>query len=367
MKGPTGSETSEPRREARGGTATRPRTASRQAGGCRAGGRRARRHGGRAARSRWTRRTNACDRPAAPSRPSSRRRSTRAARRHRGDRSAAAARTRYDREPAARATRSTGRIGVTPGCRATPAARRRPDRSRLQPRSTRACSASRNWRNAAPSSKRSVQPLRRERPRHAAALGHAFDARASSASRSSSLRPGGATTPRQLARSSAMPDSRSVGASMPGTRSARRDGQHAQPAGRDLSAELAVAADPGGQLSAEQRGQRFAAAGERHVVDERLGGTPHRLGDQPDQQVIGAAGRSAAPRDAAGTRRRTRRSDLRSVADGRRRRDGDHLELAGQPRDRRRSASDTGESLDTMAPTMTRPVTSSASDCRVRR
>ena len=90
--------------------------------------------------------------------------------------------------------------------RASSCAGRRPSTA-----STRACSASRNWRNAAPSRYASVQPVRCQRLAPARA-GDACAARARSARRcSASLMPGGATTPRQLARSSGTPDSRSVG------------------------------------------------------------------------------------------------------------------------------------------------------------
>ena len=121
----------------------------------------------------------------------------------------------------------------------------------------------------APARNRSVPAVLLERrlPRLRCAAMRAT--RSVSASRSASERPGGATTARQLARSSAMPDSRSVGASMPAMRAGDGDGQRAQLAGGDLSGELAVAADGGRDLAAEHRGQRGAAARERDVVDAR--------------------------------------------------------------------------------------------------
>ena len=85
--------------------------------------------------------------------------------------------------------------------------------------STRACSASRNWRKSAPGRKRSSQPFNVSACCHAV-LPAMRVTRAISASRSASDRPGGATMARQLARSSATPASRSVGALIPGTRAA---------------------------------------------------------------------------------------------------------------------------------------------------
>ena len=85
--------------------------------------------------------------------------------------------------------------------------------------STRACSASRNWRKSAPGRKRSSQPFWVSACCHAA-LRATRVTRTIRASRSASDRPGGATMARQLARSRATPDSRSVGALMPGRRAA---------------------------------------------------------------------------------------------------------------------------------------------------
>ena len=157
--------------------------------------------------------------------------------------------------------------------------------------------------------------------------------RAVSASASASDRPGGATIARQLARSSAMPDSRSVGASMPAHARGRRDREHAQLAGGDLSGELRVAADRRRELSAEHRGERGAAAGERDVVDARCRQSD-LFGQQPHQQIVGAARRSAAPRHAAGIL--LERGDQiaeRSIR-ARRGHDDDFV-FAGEARDRR--------------------------------
>ena len=49
--------------------------------------------------------------------------------------------------------------------------------------------------------------------------------------------------------------------SMPGTRSSAEMRQRPQLAGLDLARELAVAADADGDMAAQDRGQRLAAAG----------------------------------------------------------------------------------------------------------
>ena len=83
--------------------------------------------------------------------------------------------------------------------------------------------------------------------------------------------------------------------STPSRRSAEEMRERAEIAGLDLAGELLIAAHAGGDVAAEDRGQRLAAAGERHVVDAaRL--DADLLGDQADQHVVGAAGRAAAPR-----------------------------------------------------------------------
>ena len=121
--------------------------------------------------------------------------------------------------------------------------------------------------------------------------------RSVSAACSAALMPGGATTARQFARSSGTPDSRSVGASMPGVAYGRRHRQHAQLAGGDRLRELAVAAHARGHLAAEHRGERFAAARERHVVDR---GRRHA-------RLLRRAGAPAGRRCRRPSRRPTRR------------------------------------------------------------
>ena len=88
------------------------------------------------------------------------------------------------------------------------------------------CSASRNCRNAAPVSSRSSQPLLRQHGLPFARSAPCARRVPSAVSRSASVSPGGATTPRQLARSSAMPCSRSVGASIARDARRRRHREH---------------------------------------------------------------------------------------------------------------------------------------------
>src|SRR6185436_4104696 len=79
----------------------------------------------------------------------------------------------------------------------------------------------------------------------------------------------------------------------------RRLRERAHLAGLDLLGELAQARHARGDVAAEDRGDRLAAALERHVVDlRRLDADV--LGDEPDQDVVGAAGRAAAPGHLAG-------------------------------------------------------------------
>ena len=156
-----------------------------------------------------------------------------------------------------------------------------------------------------------------------------------SACQSDSLRPGGATTARQFSSSTSSPCSINVGTSERRSRSAagRRHADGAQAARLDVLGELAVAADAGRHLSAEERRHRFAAAGERDVVgpsriDVRCGD------DQAREDVVGAAGGAAAP--GHGRRILAERADeALHVAVRRRRRHGDDFVLAGEPRDRR--------------------------------
>ena len=144
--------------------------------------------------------------------------------------------------------------------------------------------------------------------------------------------PGGATSERQFSNSTSTPCSRSVGASSAGQPLGARDGEHAQRAGLDLRRELRQAVDAHRHLAAEDRRHRLAAARERDVVD-----APRRhadgVGDQAGQDLIAAAGRSAAPRDRFGPRRTRRQVAQR--AERRCRGHDDDLVLAGEPRDRR--------------------------------
>ncbi len=130
-----------------------------------------------------------------------------------------------------------------------------------------------------------------------------------------------------------MPDSRSVGASMP--RHARADdtaSTRSWPAAI-CPANSRVAADRRGQLAAKDRGERRAAAGERDVVDARRR-QADLFGEQPHQQIVGAAGRSAAPRHAAGILlERVDQIVERSIRA--RRGNDDHFVFAGEARDRR--------------------------------
>src|SRR5690606_29804326 len=73
-----------------------------------------------------------------------------------------------------------------------------------------------------------------------------------------------------------------------------RNAQRAHAPALDLLGEFAQPRHTGGDVPADDRGNRFAAALERHVVD--LGGVgADGLRGQTDEDVIGAAGGSAAP------------------------------------------------------------------------
>src|SRR3546814_19071897 len=65
---------------------------------------------------------------------------------------------------------------------------------------------------------------------------------------------------------------------------------------RDLAGELAKAADAGRHVVGQKRCERLAAAREGDVVDAR-GLDADLFGDQPDQDVVGTAGRTAGPGD----------------------------------------------------------------------
>ena len=110
--------------------------------------------------------------------------------------------------------------------------------------------------------------------------------------------PGAAATMRQFSSATSTPASFSVGASTPSSALFARDREQPQLPGLDLALELAEARDADRDLAAEDRRQRLAAAGEGDVVD--LGRVDaDRLGDQPGGDVVGAAGRAAAPGDRA--------------------------------------------------------------------
>src|SRR3546814_5241345 len=101
---------------------------------------------------------------------------------------------------------------------------------------------------------------------------------------------------------------------------------------RDLAGELAKAADAGRHVVGQKRCERLAAAREGDVVDAR-GLDADLFGDQPDQDVVGTAGRTAGPGDGPRVSLELRdqvveRLDLRG-----RRHDND-LVLAGQTGDR---------------------------------
>ena len=130
-------------------------------------------------------------------------------------------------------------------------------------------------------------------------------------------------------------------------------------AGFDLGRPLAKSGDTGGGLAAHHRGEGLAAAGEWHVVDE--GGVDAKfLGHQRDQQVIGAAGRAAAPTDRGWVGREVGEQVVQGLVWGIRRHH-DHLELAGQSAIGVTDSSVTGDSLRPMPPIMTRPMTISSS------
>ena len=67
----------------------------------------------------------------------------------------------------------------------------------------------------------------------------------------------------------------------------------------DLLGEFADAGNAGGDMAADDGGDRFAAAFEGHVVDLRRVNAAG-FGDQAGEDVIGAAGGTTAPGDAAG-------------------------------------------------------------------
>ena len=86
--------------------------------------------------------------------------------------------------------------------------------------------------------------------------------------RSALLTPGGATSERQFSSSTSTPCSRSVGASRPGRRSALEMRERRAPCPASMcGANSARPLMPDRHLAAENRGHRFAAAGERDVVD----------------------------------------------------------------------------------------------------
>ena len=111
-----------------------------------------------------------------------------------------------------------------------------------------------------------------------------------------------------------------------------RDGQRAQRAGLHVRRELGKAVDADGDLAADNRRERLAAAGERDVVDATWRHA-HGFGHQAGEHLIASAGRPPAPRDRFGTLLEYG-DEVGQRAKRRRGWHRDHLVLAGQPRDR---------------------------------
>ena len=143
------------------------------------------------------------------------------------------------------------------------------------------------------------------------------------------LMPGGATTERQLVSTRSMPCSLKVGTSTPGRRCGERHADGAQLAGLDLAFVFAVAGNAGGDLAAEDRGERLAAAGERHVVDLRR----RRAPAAPTNSAAMMWSTPPAEPPAKVTLRDVllhRRGEVLGVLDRRIRRHDDDLRLFGQ-------------------------------------
>ena len=121
--------------------------------------------------------------------------------------------------------------------------------------------------------------------------------------------------------------------STPGSRFSRRHADGAQLAGLDLAFVFAEARNAGGDLAAEDRRQRLAAAGERNVVD-LLGVGADRAGEQRRHHVVDAAGRAAGEGHLGDVGLDGCGEILRRL-DRRIRRHHDDLDFLGEPRDRR--------------------------------
>ncbi len=164
------------------------------------------------------------------------------------------------------------------------------------------------------------------------ALDHGVD-RGLRAARSSAGTSGAAKRPRQLKKATSTPCSFSVGMSTPGSRSSEERASARSLPAFDLRAELAVAGDADGDVAAQDRGQRLAAARVGDVVELGEVGAD-RLHDQPGDDVVGAADRSAAPGDR--TRIGLQRGDeVVERLDRRVDRNDDDLELADDAGERR--------------------------------
>ena len=113
----------------------------------------------------------------------------------------------------------------------------------------------------------------------------------------------------------------------------RGDADGAQLAGLDLPFIFAEARNARSDLGAEDGRQRFAAAGERDVVD-LLCVRADRAGEQCRHHVVDAAGRAAGESDFCDVGFHRRGQILRGL-DRRARRHHDDLDLLGEARDRR--------------------------------
>ena len=141
---------------------------------------------------------------------------------------------------------------------------------------TRASSASTNRANASPAEVAIEPAVARQRFAPLRRLHHRSHRRIRDALRSSPVMPGGATSERQFSNSTSTPCSRSVGHVESGQALGARDRERAHRAGLDLRRELGQAVDADRHLPAEDRRQRFAAAGERDVVDALRGSRRRR-------------------------------------------------------------------------------------------
>ena len=104
---------------------------------------------------------------------------------------------------------------------------------------------------------------------------------------------------RQFSNSTSTPCSRSVGTSRPGRRSALEMASARTVPASICGANSARPLIPDRHLAAEDGRQRLAAAGEGDVVDARRRDADG-VGDEAGENLVAAAGRSAAPRDRLG-------------------------------------------------------------------